>query len=101
MTEKSPDQQEGQKIAVALKHDMRTPEAPKVIASGKGKLAEQILEIAFQNGVKVREDKDLAQILSVVEVDCEIPLEAFTAVAEILAYVYAANRKMMEQSSHG
>ncbi len=50
-----------------------------------------ILAPAFANGVKVREDADLAEILAAVEVDTEIPLEAFTAVAEILAYVYRSN----------
>ena len=65
--------------------------APKVVATGKGKVAEQILELAFANGVKVRTDPDLAQILAAVDVDTIIPAEAFVAVAEILAYVYRAN----------
>ena len=66
-------------------------ETPKVIATGRGLLAEQILSIAFANGVKVRQDADLAQILAAVDVDCPIPTEAFAAVAEILSYVYRAN----------
>jgi len=62
--------------------------APRVIASGRGAVAEQILQIAFERGVKVRSDSDLAEILSVVEVDSEIPLAALAGVAEILRYLY-------------
>ncbi|MBX9634156.1 MAG: EscU/YscU/HrcU family type III secretion system export apparatus switch protein [Magnetospirillum sp.] len=62
-----------------------------ITASGRGYVAEQILAIAFANGVKVRSDADLVQVLSAVDVDSEIPTEAFAAVSEILAYVYKAN----------
>ncbi len=78
-------------IAVALRQDRETDVAPRVVGSGRGRIAEQILEIAFANGIKVREDADLAQLLSSVDVESEIPLEAFAAVAEILVYVYRAN----------
>ena len=56
--------------------------------------ADQILELAFAHGVKVRTDPDLAEVLAAVEVDTVIPVEAFVAVAEILAYVYRANASM-------
>lgn len=61
---------------------------PKVVAKGRGAVAEQILSIAFDRGVKVRTDADLAEVLSAVEVESEIPLAALAAVAEILTYVY-------------
>ena len=61
------------------------------MASGHGFLAEKILQVAFAHGVKVREDADLVEILAAVDIDSEIPVEAFIAVAEILRYVYAAN----------
>lgn len=54
-------------------------------------MAEQILQLAFATGVKVREDADLVEVLSAVDLESEIPLEALAAVAEILAYVYRAN----------
>lgn len=76
-------------VAVALTHEGR--DVPRVVASGHGAIAERILELAFAHGVKVREDADLAQILALVDLDSEIPLEAFAAVSEILAYVYKAN----------
>jgi flagellar biosynthesis protein len=62
--------------------------APRVVASGRGAVAEQILQIAFERGVKVRSDSDLAEILAAVEVDSEIPLAALAGVAEILRYLY-------------
>jgi flagellar biosynthesis protein len=65
-----------------------------VVASGRGALAEQILQIAFDRGVKVRHDADLAEILATIEVESEIPLEALAAVAEILSYVYRNQSKV-------
>lgn len=85
-------------IAVALEEQAGN-QAPKVVASGRGFVAEQILAIAFANGVKVREDADLVQILSAVDVDSDIPTEAYAAVAEILAYVYRANGQTPPPSS--
>lgn len=86
-------------VAVALQYDPDQADAPRVTASGKGALAEQILNLAFANGVKVRTDPDLAQVLAAVEVDTVIPIEAFTAVAEILAYVYRANNRAVPVKS--
>jgi flagellar biosynthesis protein len=80
-------------IAVALEYRPGEDGAPRVAASGRGALAETILALAFANGVKVREDADLAQLLSAVEVGEDIPIDAFLAVAEVLAYVYRANRR--------
>lgn len=80
--------------AVAVAYEPATPRVPRVIAKGRGKTAEKILEIAFAHGVKVREDADLVEVLSAVELDSDIPLEAFAAVAEILSYIYRANGRM-------
>ncbi len=59
-------------LAVALREG--PARAPRVVAKGRGKLAEQILAIAFDRGVKVRSDADLAEILAAIEVDSEVPL---------------------------
>jgi flagellar biosynthesis protein len=80
-------------IAVALE-EQADASAPKVLASGRGALAEQILAIAFANGVKVREDADLAEVLTAIDIDNPIPTEAYAAVAEILSYLYRANGKV-------
>ncbi|MGF1631454.1 MAG: EscU/YscU/HrcU family type III secretion system export apparatus switch protein [Kiloniellaceae bacterium] len=95
-------QEPGPKRSLAIALENVTPEAiagkagpgapgqgaPRVIASGRGAVAEQILQIAFERGVKVRTDSDLAEILAAVEVDSEIPLAALAGVAEILRYLY-------------
>jgi flagellar biosynthesis protein len=80
--------------AVALTYDQAAADTPRISATGRGAVAEQILAIAFANGVKVREDADLVEILSLIDVDSPIPLEAFAAVAEILRYVYQAERRL-------
>ncbi len=77
--------------AVALGYERGVDDAPIVLANGRGAIAEQILAIAFERGIKVRKDSELVEILSLVDVDSPIPLEAFSAVAEIRAYVYQAN----------
>lgn len=65
--------------------------APRIVAKGHGAVAEQILQLAFATGVKVREDANLTEILEAIEIDTEVPLHALAAVAEILSYVYRAN----------
>ena len=81
-------------IAIALSYDLLPDNAPKVVASGSGALAEAILALAFEAGVNVRQDADLAELLSVIDVGDEIPVEAFHAVAEILNYVYQLNGRL-------
>jgi flagellar biosynthesis protein len=79
---------ENSRIAVALRYERRADPAPRVVAKGTGELAEAILTLAREHGVAVREDGDLAQLLSAVELETQIPVEAFVAVAEILSFVY-------------
>lgn len=79
------------KTAVSLKEQENKRRAPLITAAGRGTMAEKILELAFENGIKVREDSDLADMLAKIEIDSPIPSEAFLAVAEILSYVYRAN----------
>lgn len=66
---------------------------PRIAAAGRGKIAEQILQLAFANGVKVREDAALAEMLAKIELESPIPSEAFLAVAEVMSYVYKANNQ--------
>jgi len=72
--------------AIALRY--AGTEAPKVIASGQGLVAERILELAEQAGVPVRRDPPLLQALSTLELGREIPEELYVAVAEVLAWAY-------------
>jgi len=77
--------------AVAIKDSDVKGKIPTVIASARGMLAEKILQIAFENDIKVREDGDLAELLAELEINSPVPSEALMAVAEILSYVYRAN----------
>lgn len=77
--------------AVALTDGTENGDMPVVTAAGRGKIAEQILQLAYENDIKVREDADLAEMLAKIELDSPIPSEAFMAVAEILSYIYRAN----------
>jgi flagellar biosynthesis protein len=86
----------GQTIAVALQHAAGTTATPRVVATGRGFTAERILDLAFANGVKVREDADLAEMLAAVGIGEEIPFAAFSAVAEILSYLYRVNQSAPE-----
>ncbi len=81
------------KTAIALQEDETPGTTARITAAGRGKIAEQILQIAFDNDIKVREDAALTEMLAKIELDSPIPSEAFLAVAEILAYVYKANGK--------
>lgn len=74
--------------------------APVITAKGHGFNAEKILEIAFAEGVKVRQDKDLTELLDAFEVDCPVPLEALHAVSLILERVYAENKSMDADAPH-
>ena len=78
-------------IAVAIKDQSAGGQLPHVVARGHGTVAEQILSLAFAEGIKIREDADLVEILEATKIDCEIPTFALAAVAEILSYVYRAN----------
>jgi len=79
--------------AVSLKESVNKRDAPIVTAAGRGEMAKKILALAYENGIKVREDSMLAEMLAEIEIDSPIPTEAFMAVAEILSYLYQANGK--------
>ena len=89
--EPAPPIERGPAKAVAIKDMSQSGTLPRLIASGHGAVAEQILQIAWANDIKVREDADLVEVLAAIDVESDIPVEAFAAVAEILSYVYRAN----------
>ena len=84
-----------QQKAVALKYEAERDNAPRVIAKGRGHVAEHILETAQKNSVPVYQDKTLVNMLMALEIDREIPPELYKAIAEVMAYVYKIDK------SHG
>lgn len=82
-------------IACALIYDPNTMAAPKLVAKGSGLIAEKIKEIARENGVPVMENKPLARaIFKTLKIGQTIPRELFTAVAQVLSYVYRLKKKV-------
>lgn len=85
--------------AIAISYSMESGSAPRIVAKGKGYVAQRIKEIAKKHGVPVIERKMLARALfKMAEVGQEIPYEFFRAVAELLAYVYRIRGKLPEKA---
>lgn len=80
------------KTAVALRYaPTEGDQAPRVIATGQGCIAEEILRVARENDIPLRQDPALAGALVTLDVGARIPPELFHAVAEVLAFVYKMN----------
>ncbi len=77
--------------AAALGYDRGVDGAPRMLARGKGDVAERILERARAHNIPIEEDPDLLQCLDSLEIGHEIPIEAYQAVAQILAFLYRKN----------
>lgn len=82
---------DGSVRAIALGYDRGEDEAPSVLASGAGSVAERILELANEKDIPIRQDEDLIACLTPLMVGESIPVEAFEAVARILAFLYELN----------
>lgn len=79
--------------AVALRYDHHRDPAPRVTAKGGGGVAERIIALARAHGIPVKDDPDLVEVLSKLDLEQEIPAELYVVVAELLAFVYAVNGK--------
>lgn len=80
-------------VAAAIKYDHLRDAAPKVVAKGRGAIAEKIIELAKKHNIPIKNDPALIQILSKLDIDEKIPVGLYKAVAEILAFVYSANNR--------
>ncbi|MHC4661045.1 MAG: EscU/YscU/HrcU family type III secretion system export apparatus switch protein [Planctomycetota bacterium] len=80
-------------VAVALKYTAERDMAPRIVAKGRGPVAESILRIAEEAGVPVHEDADLATVLAKLDLEAEIPPELYQVIAEILAFIYKLNQE--------
>lgn len=82
-----PSQVERIREAVALAYS-QTEQAPRIVAKGRGLIAEQIMAKAKEHGVYVHESQALVALLSEVDLDQHIPASLYRAVAELLAWLY-------------
>ena len=84
-----------QQLAVALEYEKGSREAPRVVAKGRGLIAEHIIALAEENDIIIEANPALAKALSGVELNDEIPVELFEAVAEIIGFVLRARSRML------
>lgn len=88
MATRDPDQEGSRSLAVALAYATGDA-APKVVAKGKGLVAEAIIERAKAHGIFVHESPELVTLLLQVDLDAHIPPQLYVAIAELLAWLYA------------
>ena len=86
------------KKAVSLQYEPHKHEAPMVTAKGQGLVAEKIIEIAKKHNIPIKDDPDLVEILSQLELEEQIPPTVYQVVAEILSFIYHLNKKYQEQN---
>ena len=83
--------------AVALQYDKEKNSAPLVSAQGRGETAKNIIKIAEENGIPIKKDEDLVNMLSQIELNQEIPVELYQAVSEVFSFIYGlSNSKNKE-----
>jgi flagellar biosynthesis protein len=80
-------------LAVALHYEKGTRDAPRVVAKGRGHVAERIVQLAEENGVVIEANPALAEALGGIEIDDTIPLELYEAVAVVIGYVLQVSAK--------
>ena len=88
----SPSREDDRLLAVALAYASGDG-APKVVAKGRGLIAEEIVSRAREHGVYVHESKELVALLSQVDLDDHIPPQLYVAIAELLAWLYRLEQK--------
>jgi flagellar biosynthesis protein len=84
--------------AVALRYKAGEDAAPRIAAKGQGITADKILQLAKQHNIPIREDRNLLQMLSTLDLDQEIPPSVYRAVAEILAFLYRLSNRPQESA---
>ncbi|GGI14256.1 EscU/YscU/HrcU family type III secretion system export apparatus switch protein [Gottfriedia solisilvae] len=86
--------QEKRKEAIALKYNTELDSAPKLVAKGKGVIADEILSKAKEFGVPIQEDPSLVEVLSQLEINQTIPEDLYSVVAELFAFIYRADQQL-------
>ena len=84
--------------AVALSYD-ESDNAPRVVAKGYGQLADAIVRTAREHGLYVHESSELVGLLMQVDLDSHIPPQLYTAVAELLAWLYRLEARALPDTA--
>jgi flagellar biosynthesis protein len=90
------DRRPDRRRAVALRYLHAEDSAPRILAKGQGEIAERIIAVAAHHGVPMHEDRDLVQLLGVLDLDVEVPPNLYRALAEVLAHIYRTNARLRE-----
>jgi len=98
--------QEGQsgsarRQAVAIRYRPDEQQSPVVLGKGQGTIADQILEVAQRHDIPIRQDPDLVEVLSQLDLNSEIPQHIYLAMAEILSFVYQSSRNYRREMAEG
>ncbi|MDC0357363.1 EscU/YscU/HrcU family type III secretion system export apparatus switch protein [Oligoflexia bacterium] len=97
MSEKEPNNKKPRREkAVALQYTERD-DLPKVLASGAGEIARQIMKLAEEHDVPVQHDQSLANMLSSLNIGADISPETFKLVAEVISFLYHTDQKWQEE----
>ncbi|RWZ60508.1 EscU/YscU/HrcU family type III secretion system export apparatus switch protein [Halobacillus fulvus] len=85
---------EKRKEAIALHYETEQQAAPRVVAKGKGYVADNILERAKEHDIPVQEDASLVELLSELNINEQIPEELYLVVAEVFAFIYKSDQEL-------
>ena len=81
------------KKVAALQYKSEKDKAPKIIAKGRGRVAEEILKIAKKHNIPIQENEELVNALSMLDIGEHIPEKLYPVVAKILAFIYTLDKK--------
>jgi flagellar biosynthesis protein len=95
MATDKPSSNDRRSLAVALAYAPGDA-APRVIAKGRGLIADEIIKRAQEHGIYVHESPELVTLLSQVDMDAHIPPQLYVAIAELLAWLYRVEKKGVE-----
>lgn len=89
---------EKRKKAVALSYEQSMDDAPRVTASGKGLVAEEIIERAEAHDIPILEDPSLVEVLAELNINEQIPEELFQVVSEVFAFIYRTDKQTEKET---
>jgi flagellar biosynthesis protein len=87
------------KEAVALRYNSEKDHAPKLVAKGKGLVADELLSRAKEFGVPIQEDPSLLEVLGKLEINQTIPEDLYSVVAEIFALIYRVDQQVKNENN--
>ena len=98
MSERRTKDRSPRRAAAAVRYRPAKDPAPKIVAVGRGPVAERIIALAKEHGIPTRDDHDLVEVLAQLDLGQVIPVDLYEIVAEVLAYVYRLNSIAGRQS---